>query len=191
MLKGKLKFLGHEGVWELETPEGTVDLKSMIFEVFVKLHRRHVARVDKRHSFEIHEDQASGFVLEFNGSYAIQEVPEGFGFSNTSYYLEHMLQTLNGCEVLFSTGPRHVEIKLDPESEVTELTFNRAKEFTPAVGKEFCMKPEVCAFMGVSGNGFECLKFNHLGRLILERLRDETMNATRIGSCVMGKKNAD
>ncbi len=120
----------------------------------------------------------------------ILEVGGGkWGMINLGAYVPDMLQRLNNMQVIVEFENESISIKHDKTEKVPELNYNtegNSCRVSPEFAKEVCKIGQngCCIFLTVSGDGFECEKFDdYMSRMLLSRHAEGTMRANRIGNC--------
>ena len=112
-----------------------------------------------------------------------------FGFTNVSAYLAERLTWLNGRRVHVAIAAASVSIGADPGDTVLGVYYdvgNTGRVDEATAGSVCGMATDrCCAFLGVDGPRFICLKFSSYAPALLERIASRTATARRIGDCAI------
>jgi len=136
-------------------------------------------------------NKESNYVLQHTSVWRINKT-DSFGFTNVASYLDAILMNLNGRCVFLEVTPIKITISDDLIQEVPELRRDVTiegndidLEYATVVNRcKIGEGAETCIFLLLGREGFSCGKFNHsLARNLLNRAKNETMNARRIGNC--------
>ncbi len=195
--EGKLEFFGWwHRPWLIKAKDDEkIDIWPRFENVLKNLNGKSAKMKLDGSSISFEQDDASGLLLEFKSDavdfFAIIRQKEGFGFSNIIAYVGDVMQAINGRQVIVETTNNSFSIKADPTEWVFGLYYTR--DNSCLISNNEAMKicligngADSCAFAVVTGDGFECQKFNPpTARMILNRLADGTFNAKRIGNCAL------
>jgi|WetSurMetagenome_2_1015567.scaffolds.fasta_scaffold01454_18 hypothetical protein len=188
-LSGILNFYGLQHPWSI----GGVDAFEILNNFYKKLENQYVSRIETRDTYSILVDKNGKSYIWFNdyGVIFLMNKDE-IGWSNETAYFGRLLEWLNGrnIELLYNDMSFTIKALDEPEFNVY-FTHNNSCALTDEIVIQICKpkQPDTCIFLGVSGGGWECLKFSSLGRVFLDRLYNKKMNAARIGSCMcIGRK---
>lgn len=193
-LKGKLIFISFWHPIKLETEDGVLDLRTEYFKVFKNLNDKKTSMDGGMNDLTICVNKDSEYKMKFEKNITeesilmILENADGFGFSNVGAYLPDTLRRLNGMQVIVEVDEDSIGIKHDETEKVFEINYTNNNscripedkiKVVCKIGQEDC-----CIFCSVSGDGFQCQKFDsYMASSLLRRHAEGTMNATRIGNC--------
>jgi len=195
-ITGKLRFLN------LFEPIliGETDIWKNIHDFFQKINKKKSSMDYKKDSFTLKIDKKSTYKMDYEwlgetGHIALKKIKE-FGMTNIGAYLPDILQNLNGRNVTVNIDDECLEIIGDENENVYGLYYTNSNfcKVPDDKVKEICkigQGDECCAFLCVSGSGFECMKFDsYMSRQMLYRIVDNDINAKRIGNCkLLGRKD--
>jgi hypothetical protein len=193
IIKGKLEFISMFHPIRVKTKSEEIDLRKDIFKLFLDINDKPTTMMNTMNSIEIFVDDKSEYRMKFEMDNVketilmlLSKAPE-FGFSNLNAYIPNMLERLNGMEIIVTIDDNSIRIENDPLEKVYELnyTHDNSCSIPEDKVKEICKigETDCCIFLTVSGNGFECQKFNNTSRMLLDRYSRGTMRASRIGNC--------
>lgn len=195
--RGKLTFHRWSDPWQIETHDGIYDL-SLDFWTFVEALENGPAKADiTAETLSIYLGAEGDRTLVSGGRgqgvllSSTNPDPKIWGFCSLTSYGELILQALNG---------RYVVIEVDEKSFSIKPMENGAVHAVRRIdGSNFCQIEEgderrvcglgegpkkCCVFLTADAGGFKCAKFEGpTTRHILDRVKQGTMNAKRIGDC--------
>jgi hypothetical protein len=196
-LHGVLAYHGRDNLpWKfriLPGEETYIDLES-IFTTFFTVHSGKAVRATlETNAFSLALDDKSEYILAEKPSGWWIDSTERFAFISISSYLDGIIQNINGRNAFLNVTPTSISIVDDiVQEDIVELTrpLDGTGNTIPIPNDmlvDVCRMGKganTCAFL-VSGRlGFECAKFDHsMGRTLLDRVYNKSMNAQRIGAC--------
>ena len=199
IFEGKLRFLGWRNrPWLLSADDGRqIDLWPYFVKALTNLNGKSAKMEQGRDnslsgiSFKL--DKSSEFKVEFKVGVATAMVKkEGIGWSNIIAYVENTLQAINGRQVIVKIRNNYsFFIEADPTEKVFGLyyTHNNSCSIPNHEAMEICQVGKgahSCIFASVTGDGFECQKFDPpIARMILDRMARSMIGARRIGNCAI------
>ncbi|MFH1990630.1 MAG: hypothetical protein ABIJ19_02125 [Patescibacteria group bacterium] len=199
ILKGRLRFLGwgHKPWLLSDENDQQIDIWPYFERVLTSLNGKSAKMewIGKKSlsgiSFKL--DKSSEFKVEFKVGVATAMVKkEGIGWSNIIAYVENALQAINGRQVIVKIRNNYsFFIEADPTEKVFGLyyTHNNSCSIPNHEAMEICQIGKgvhSCIFASVTGDGFECQKFDSpMARMILDRMARSMISARRIGSCAI------
>jgi hypothetical protein len=194
-ISGKMEFVSMFKCITMDLSGEEIDLRDVIFKVLDKLNGRKVTMDCKMNDISIYADDDSKYTMlyENKGDAILMILSKPDGMQNLGTYIPHLLQNLNGRNIVVSFSDDELTICGDQTVKTHEMWYthdNLCRIEEPDI-KTVC-KPgtaDACIFMSVGVNGFECMKFSHMAAIVLERKSNGTMRASRIGDCtLMGRK---
>lgn len=204
-IKGKLEYISFWHPINLETEDGTLDLRVQYFSLFDELNGKRVSMKTGMNELTIHANDDSEYELVYENSCGEIELStddsigillkksDGWGMSNIGAYLPDALERLNGMHVIIEVTEDSISIKHDETEKVNEVyyTHGNSCKISDEDADKICLvgQENCCIFLTVNGDGFMCQKFGSTGRTLLDRHVKYSMRATRIGNCkIVGRK---
>lgn len=200
-LKGRLLYMGwFNRPWKLVTDYDDMDIWPIVEKFFISINGKPADHKREREIYILSIDESSEFQFNYiPGERVLLEKIKGWGFSNVFAYIDDSLIWLSGrlVEVEIEDG-KYIKFAADTSEQVFGVYFageGNSCEVPLGVEKTVCKvgQHDCCIFATASADGFHCEKFNGpIARMLLDRLANGTMRASRIGNCaVLGRKKPE
>lgn len=193
--RGKLLFLRWSDPWMIETYDDRFDFSGDFWAAVEGLEnspaKSDITPETLSISLGCDEDRTLTSGGRGNGVVLSSTDPKAWGFQNLASYVELTLQALNGRYIEVEFGDKFFSIK--PMENEAVHAVRRID------GSNFCRIEEgdegrvcglghgpgrCCVFITADAEGLKCAKFEGpMTRHILDRVKQGTMNARRIGDC--------
>jgi len=196
-ITGRLHYLGwFNRPWTLETTAGNVDLWPVVEEFLLALNGQRASHQKDRDGYWLAADSTSTYRFNYEPDKCVSlDVVDGFGFSNVHAYMDSALIWLSGRLVIIEIDAGMcLHFRADESEQVFSVQFGDSNSCEVPEGAERSVckvgEPDCCVFLACGAKGFSCEKFSGpTARVLLDRLAQGTIRATRIGSCaVNGRK---
>jgi len=190
MIEGILLYLGLHGEWNVDAQ----GFKELVLDFFRK-NNGAFARMKCRSQelFEVVLDNTAELKISFDEATSCW-LEKPTGMTNVLVYLGYFLQGVNSRRITVEVSENKLSICVDKNELVPKVPYREMKS-THLIDKNFVMKTcrpgtkDACVMLLLEPDGFCCGKFS--GRMcgvLLNKVLDGSLKATRIGSCKLDRK---